>query len=37
LGDTAIFETPLPDLLLGPCEWLGGLIVCGDECIDVFL
>jgi hypothetical protein len=37
LSDTAIFETPLVDLFLGPGEWLGGLVVCGDESIDVLL
>ena len=27
LGDTAIFEPPLVDPLLGPCEWRGCLVV----------
>ena len=35
LSDTAIFEPPLVDLFLGPSEWLGRLIVCCDERIDV--
>src|ERR1700746_725577 len=37
LSDTAIFEPPLVDLLLGPREWRCCLIVGYDECIDVFL
>jgi hypothetical protein len=37
LSDTAIFEPPLVDLFLGPDEWLGGLVVCRDESIDVLL
>ena len=36
-GDTAIFEPPLVDLFLRPSEWLGRLIVCCDERIDVLL
>jgi hypothetical protein len=37
LSDTAILEASLVDLLLGPSEWLGCLVVCFDECIDVLL
>ena len=37
MSDTAVFETPLTNLFLGPCEWSGGLVLCGDECIDVLL
>jgi hypothetical protein len=37
LSDTAIFEPPLVDLFLGPDEWLGCLVVCRDESIDVLL
>jgi hypothetical protein len=37
LSDTAIFESPLTDLFLGPGEWLGCLVVCCDESIDVVL
>ena len=37
MGDTAVFEPPLVDPLLGPGEWLGGLVVCCDERIDVLL
>jgi hypothetical protein len=37
LSDTAIFEPPLIDLFLGPGEWLGCLVVCCDESIDVLL
>ena len=37
LGDTAVFEPPLVNPLLGPGEWLGGLVVCRDEGIDVLL
>ena len=32
LGDTAVFEAPLIDLLLGPGEWLGGVVV-GLACV----
>jgi hypothetical protein len=35
LSDTAIFEPPLVDLFLSPDEWLGCLVVCRDESIDV--
>jgi hypothetical protein len=37
LSDTAVFEPPLVDFFLGPSEWLGCLIVGGDESIDVLL
>jgi len=37
LGDTAVFEPPLVDPLLGPGEWGSCLIVGCDECIDVLL
>jgi hypothetical protein len=37
LSDTAVFERPLVDFFLGPSEWLGCLIVGGDESIDVLL
>jgi hypothetical protein len=37
LSDTAILEPPLVNLLLGPSEWLGCLVVGRDECIDVLL
>jgi hypothetical protein len=37
LSDTAIFEPSLVDLFLGPDEWLGCLVVCRDESIDVLL
>jgi hypothetical protein len=37
LSDTAIFEPPLVDLFLSPDEWLGCLVVCRDESIDVLL
>jgi hypothetical protein len=37
LSDTAIFEPPLIDLFLGPSEWLGCLVVCCDESIEVLL
>jgi hypothetical protein len=37
LSDTAIFESPLVDLFLGPGECLGCLGVCCDESIDVML
>jgi hypothetical protein len=37
LSDTAIFEPPLVNLFLGPGEWLGCLVVCFDERIDVLL
>jgi hypothetical protein len=37
LSDTVIFEASLIDLFLGPSEWLGCLVVCFDECIDVLL
>src|SRR6202008_139971 len=37
LSDTAVFEPPLVDLLLGPGEWRSCLIVGCDECIDVQL
>jgi hypothetical protein len=35
LSDTAIFEPPLVDFFLNPDEWLGCLVVCRDESIDV--
>jgi hypothetical protein len=37
LSDTAILEPPLVNLFLGPCEWLGCLVVCCNESIDVLL
>ena len=37
MSDTAAFEPPLVDFFLGPSEWLGCLIVGGDESIDVLL
>jgi hypothetical protein len=37
LSDTPIFEPPLADLFLGPGEWLGRLVVCFDESINVLL
>jgi hypothetical protein len=37
LSDTAIFEPPLVDLFLSPDEWLGCLVACRDESIDVLL
>jgi hypothetical protein len=37
LSDTAIFEPPLLNHFLGPCEWLGRLVVCCNENIGVLL
>jgi hypothetical protein len=37
LSDTAILESSLVNLLLGPSEWLGCLVVSCDESIDVLL
>jgi hypothetical protein len=35
--DTAILEPSLVNLFLGPSEWLGCLVVGGDESIDALL
>jgi hypothetical protein len=37
VSHTAILESVLADLLLGPSEWLGCLVVSRDEGIDVLL
>ena len=37
MGDRAVFEAALADLFLGSCEWLGCLVIGGDERIDVLL
>ena len=37
MSDTAIFEPPLIDFFLGPGEWLGCVVVCRDESIDMLL
>jgi hypothetical protein len=37
LSDTAVLESSLVNLLLGPSEWRGCLVVGRDESIDVLL